>query len=189
MAISDGFSAFWKVEMSKKPAIWPDCTLQNFNVEIVYHPTTKPHDEQTLIMNVAGGTSKVIKLIGDIGMAKTTVNFGLMTIGIAKSQSLRLKNAGEDDAIFAVTVVNPTELQISPMAGRVPAHEFVNLQVQYKLGQPHHFDTVATVAICGAPSLSFKVTGQCELPQVHLQKSEFDFERVFVGSSAGIEIR
>ena len=34
---------------------------KSLNVEITYNPTTKSHDETTIIMNVAGGTSKALK--------------------------------------------------------------------------------------------------------------------------------
>lgn len=165
---------------------------RNLNVEITYHPTTKPHEEQNVVLKVNGGASRSLKLVGDTGssrcsLAKKTVNFGLIPIGIARTQTLRLKNTGEDDAIFSVSVSNPSELQVSPMNGRVAAREYQTLQVTYKSLHAHNFDISATVAICGANPLTFNVTGQSELPQVSIQRSEFDFGRVFVGSSAAIE--
>jgi hypothetical protein len=75
--------------------------FKSYNVEIVYHPTTRPHDEQTVVMNVAGGAAQALKLIGDTGVpkcaiAKKTVNFGPIPIGIAKSQTVKMKNNGDD---------------------------------------------------------------------------------------------
>jgi hypothetical protein len=168
-------------------------SYKSLNIEVVYSPTTKSHDEQTVTLNVVGGPSRSLKVIGDTGapkcsLAKKTVNFGLIPIGIAKTQVLKLKNSGEDDAIFSVSLQNTAELQVSPMNGRVTGHEFVNLQLEYKSGQPRYFDIAATVTICGAPPLTFNVIGQSELPQVHLQKTEFDFGRVFVGSSSALDV-
>jgi hypothetical protein len=163
---------------------------QNVNVEIHYSPTTRTHDEVNLTMNVHGGDSRVLKCVGDIGspkcsLGKKTVAFGLIPTGITKIQQLRLKNSSEDDGIFTVTIPKSApELQISPMNGRVAARDSQNLQISYKPISASAFDIPVTVSICGSQPLTFNVTGQAELPQVQITDAEFEFGKVFVGSSS-----
>ncbi|OHT12743.1 hypothetical protein TRFO_17376 [Tritrichomonas foetus] len=165
---------------------------KSMNVEIVYSPGNRSHDEQDLILNIQGGPSRALKLIGDTGFSRCSlqrksVNFGLIPIGIAKTQTLRLKNSGEDDAIFSLSFSNPNELQITPLNGRVSSHDSVCLQITYKSIQAHAFDIPVTISICGSQPLSLNVTGQSELPKIHLHNTEFEFGRVFVGSSSSID--
>lgn len=165
---------------------------KNLSLEITYNPGLRTHDEQDIVMNTLGGSSRALRLIGDTGnckcsLSKKTINFGLIPIGISKTQSIRLKNTGEDDAIFAISVNNPGELQVSPMNGRVAARDSIQLQVTYKSFQPHPFNIQVSISICGSQPLSFNVIGQSELPVVQLENTEFEFGRVYVGSSASIE--
>ncbi|OHT11670.1 hypothetical protein TRFO_03893 [Tritrichomonas foetus] len=163
------------------------------NVEIVYRPGNKTHDECSLMCKITGGPSSILKCIGDVGtpkcsLIKKTINFGLIPIGIEKMSQLKVKNTGDDDAIFTVLIPKTSpELQISPMNGRVGARECVNLQVVYKAMSAHSFDIPVNISICGAQQLTFTVTGQSELPNVSISNSEFDFGRVFVGSSGSID--
>jgi len=165
---------------------------KSHNIEISYHPSTKAHDEATLIMNVAGGPSKALKCVGDVGSPKCSISkkilsFGLIPIGLEKSQSVRIKNSGEDDAVFSVMTNGSHELIVSPMNGRICAHESLGLQVSFKAMQARSFDLPVHISICGSPPIIFNVTGQSELPQVQLINNEFDFGRVFVGSYQSLE--
>jgi hypothetical protein len=166
--------------------------LRTVNVEITYLPTNHPHDEVTLIMNVIGGNSKALRCIGDVGvpkcqMMKKQINFGLIPIGIAKTERIRIKNSGDDDAIFTVQQDSQVELSISPMSGRVAAHESQTLELKFSSATAKSFEHVVTVLIAGANPLTFSVTGQSELPQVQMSATDFDFGKLFVGSSASIE--
>lgn len=165
---------------------------KSINVEITYSPGTRNHDELDIIMNTLGGPSRALKLIGDTGMnhctlQKKQLNLGLIPVGIVKTQSIRIKNSGDDDAIFSITNPNPQELQVTPKHSRIACHDSIQLQVSYKSLTAQCFDIPVTVTICGSQPLVFNVNGQSELPQVYLQSTEFDFGRVFVGSSAAIE--
>jgi hypothetical protein len=64
-----------------------------------------------------GGPSRSLKVIGDTGIAKRTVNFGLIPIGIAKTQTRKLTKSGDDGAIFSVSIVNSKGLRVTPMNG------------------------------------------------------------------------
>lgn len=162
------------------------------NIEITYVPTTHNKDEETLVLNVVGGPSRSVKCIGDTGFPKCSllrkrVDFGLIPIGIQKNQTLRIKNSGEDDAIFSICQLNSSEIHISPMSGRIAAHDSTSLQISFKSLIAHTFELPVQVLVVGAPTLNFIIAGQSELPKVHLSNTEFDFGRLFVGSSASLE--
>lgn len=166
--------------------------LKSQNIEITYTPTTNSHDETTLLLNVTGGSSRSLKCIGDIGIPKCSlnkkfVNFGLIPIGIQKTQTIKIKNTGDDDAIFSVSYNNVNELQVIPANGRIAAHESQTFQLNFKSLHAAPFDIPVNVSIAGANPISFNVMGQSELPSVQLLNSEFEFGRLFVGSSASIE--
>ena len=149
-------------------------------VEIVYRPTNKSHDEATFVLNVNGGPSRTLKCIGDVGspkcsLSKKTLQLGLIPVGIVKEQQVRLKNTSEDDAIFVVQIPKEhPELEVSPMHGRVSAHESHSLDVTYKPSSVTNFDIPVTISICGGSDLSFSITGQSELPDVQMTNTEFD---------------
>ena len=162
------------------------------NIEITYTPTDHPHDEAILTCNVFGGESQILKCIGDVGLPKCSLtkkvlSFGLIPIGIKKTQTLRIKNSGEDDAMFEINKENAAELQVSPFVGRIAAHDFQTLTVSLKSTRARYLEIPVSVSIAGAAPLAFSVTGQSEYPQVVMHKSEFDFGKMFVGSSAAIE--
>ena len=166
--------------------------LKSQNIEITYTPTTRAHDETTLLLNVTGGTTRTLKCIGDIGVPKCSIskkliNFGLIPIGILKTQMIKFKNTGEDDAIFTISHQNVNELQVIPMNGRIAAHEQQVLQLNFKSVHAAPFDIPVNISIAGANNLTFNVTGQSELPQVQILNQEFEFGRLFVGSSASLE--
>lgn len=166
--------------------------LKSHNIEITYTPTTNAHDETTLLLNVTGGSSRSLKCIGDIGVPKCSlnkkfVNFGLIPIGIQKTQSIKIKNTGDDDAIYTISYTNVNELQVIPQNGRIAAHESQTFQLNFKSLHASPFDIPVVVSIAGSNPLSFNVMGQSELPSVQLLNSEFEFGRLFVGSSSSIE--
>ncbi|EAY22425.1 hypothetical protein TVAG_379040 [Trichomonas vaginalis G3] len=167
----------------------PDSTQ---NIEVTYFPQTHSHDEATLLLNVSGGQTRSLKCVGDIGAPKCSlnkkfVNLGLIPIGILKSQALRIKNSGDDDAIFSISYDNTAELQIIPMNGRIPAHDSQTLQLNFKSVHAAAFDFPVNIQIAGSNPLTFNVTGQSELPHVQLSVNAFEFGRLFVGSSSSIE--
>lgn len=166
--------------------------LKTENIEITYTPGNHSHDEATLVMNVTGGQSKVLKCVADIGspkcsVSKKIVNFGLIPIGILKSQTIRVRNTGDDDAIFIINHNSTSELQIIPTSGRIGAHDFQTIQINIKCVHPQPFDILCTMSIAGTNPIVFNVTGQSELPHVEILRKEFDFGRLFVGSSAAVE--
>ncbi|OHS97910.1 hypothetical protein TRFO_35785 [Tritrichomonas foetus] len=161
------------------------------NLEITYTPTTHAHDETTMVVNVVGGASRALRCIGDVGVpkmsvSKKTVAFGLIPIGITKTQIVRLKNNGDDDALFSIVHGNLSEMSISPENGRVSAHNGLNLQININSVHDHVIDIPVTVSIAGAQPISFNVTAQSEFPNVSLANTEFEFGRLFVGSSASL---
>ena len=166
---------------------------KSINVEIEYHPENLPHHEMTLTLNVPGGPSKMLKCIGDVGspkcsISKKKVEFGLIPIGIEKSTSFKVKNSGDDDAIFTIKLPkNTSELHITPLTGRVAAHDYVNFNVNFKANSAHTFDIPVSIFICGSSKLNFSVTGQSEMPNIQLSNQEFEFGKVFVGSSSSIK--
>lgn len=166
---------------------------KSMSIEIVYRPTTKSRDELSIICEVNGGYSRTLKCVGEVGcprisLVKKTVNFGLIPIGIEKSLQFRVKNSGEDDAIFTIDVPsNSPELRIQPRNGKICAKDSIYLNVTYRAISAHSFDVPVSISVCGTQKLSFNVTGQSELPDVQVCTTEFDFGRVYVGSSASIE--
>lgn len=164
------------------------------NVEITYIPGRKNTDETTLLLKVDGGPSRSLKCIGTPGSPKCAlmrkkIDFGLVPVGISKSQVLKIKNSGEDDAIFSVTNPNLSELSISPASGRIGAHDTCSFEVQFKTSQAHSFSYNVVVEIAGASALTFNVSGQSELPKVELSVGEFEYGKVFVGSTTSIEAK
>ena len=162
------------------------------SIEITYTPTTKAHDETTLLLNVTGGATRTLKCIGDIGipkcsLAKKVINFGLIPIGITKTQTIKVKNTGDDDAIFSLSYSYMTELEVLPMNGRIPAHDSQVFQVNFKSVHSSAFDIPVTIHIAGANPLSFNVQGQSEFPRVQIVQNEFEFGKYYVGSSASLE--
>lgn len=162
------------------------------NIEISYSPGNHPHDELNITLNVSGGPSRTLRLIGDVGSPKCSINkrslaFGLMPIGILKTQQIRLKNSGDDDAIFSINTNGSRELSISPMSGKVSARDQQMIQISFKANHARVFDLPVTISICGAQPITFNVTAQSELPNVCITNTEFDFGRVFVGSYQSIE--
>ncbi|OHS98266.1 hypothetical protein TRFO_35361 [Tritrichomonas foetus] len=161
-------------------------------LEISYKPTNHPHDEVTLIMNVVGGPSRALKCIGDVGIpkcvvSKKVINFGLIPIGIQKTQQIRIKNNGDDNAIFSISHDCMNELKVSPSNGRIAARDQLTFQLNYKSARAYAFDIPVTVNIAGANPITFNVIGQSELPKVQMSRTEFEFGRLFVGSSASME--
>lgn len=162
------------------------------NVEITYIPGQRSRDEAVLTMKVEGGPSKTLKCIGYLGSPKCTllrkkVEFGLVPVGISKTEKFKIKNSAQDDAIFSITNPNLTELQIVPSSGKISGHDTKTFEITFKSMQAHSFDYNIAFEIAGAPSLHFNVTGQSELPNVNMTCSEFDFGRVFVGSKTSIK--
>jgi hypothetical protein len=131
-------------------------------------------------------------VIGDIGspkcvLNKKSVNFRLIPIGIDKTQVIRLKNVGDDNAIFTVSHKPSNELVTNTMNGRIASGDTQQFSIVYKSIQPQAFDVPVTIHIAGALPTLFNVTGQSELPQVQMQNTGFDFGCIFVGSSASLE--
>lgn len=166
--------------------------LKTTNVEITYKPTNHPHDELTLVLNIVGGPSRSLKLIGDCGspkcsLSKRSISFGLIPIGLTKSQQLKISNTSEDDAIYTVSHSDLSELTISPMNGMIRSKESQSFQLTFKSTRPYSFNIPVTVAIAGANPLVFHVSGQSELPQVQINRNEFEFGKLFVGSTKVID--
>ena len=120
-----------------------------------------------------------MKCIGDIGipkcsLAKKVINFGLIPIGITKTQTIKVKNTGDDDAIFSLSYSYMTELEVLPMNGRIPAHDSQVFQVNFKSVHSSAFDIPVTIHIAGANPLSFNVQGQSEFPRVQIVQNEGD---------------
>jgi hypothetical protein len=162
---------------------------QSVNVEVVYIPTTRPHEEANIILNIVGGPSRALKCVAQIGspkcsLSKKSISFGLIPIGITNAHQLKLKNTSEDDAIFVISIPpDVPEIQILPINGRVSANDSHTLQINLNPISARVFDVSISISICGASPLTFNVTGQSELPRVQMVNSDFDFGRVFVGSS------
>ena len=161
------------------------------NLEITYTPTNHSHDETTLVASIVGGEPKSIRCIGDVGnpkvsVSKKTVAFGLIPIGILKTQIVRLKNSGEDDALFSIRHGNLSEISITPESGRVSGHSGLNLTINVNSVNDRLINVPVTVSIAGAQPISFNITARPEFPKVQLQNSEFDFGKLFVGSSASL---
>lgn len=163
------------------------------NFEITYSPTTHSHDETILTINVVGGPSRILRCIGDIGipklsLSKKIVGFGLIPIGITQTQSIRLKNSGDHDALFTVSHENLSEISVSPENGKVTAHDGLNFQINVKALQEHQINVPVKISIAGAQPIIFTITAKSEFPSVHLQNTEFEFGRHFVGSSAAMPV-
>lgn len=162
-------------------------------VEIAYKPTTRNHDEEMITCEVKGGSPILVKLTGDVGnpkcsLQKKVINFGLIPVGIEKISTMKIKNSGDDDAIFTIQIPKSApELRIMPMMGRIASRESLMLQVNYRSQSSHQFDIPVSISVCGAPTLTFNVIGQSELPDVQISTTAFEFGRVFVGSSGEIE--
>lgn len=161
------------------------------NFEITYSPTTHSHDETTLIMNIVGGSARSLRCIGDIGvpklsLSKKIVAFGLIPIGITKTQQIRLKNSGDDDALFTISHENLSEISITPENGKVTAHDSLNFQINIKAVQEHQISIPVKISVAGAQPITFSITAKSEFPSVQIQNNEFEFGRHFVGSSASM---
>lgn len=166
---------------------------KSIGIEIVYRPGTKSLDEQTLTCEIVGGISRTLKVVGEVGnprctLPKKTVNFGLIPIGLEQTSMFKVKNSGDDDAMFTVIVPRSSpELHVTPKNGKICAKDSIQLQVSYKAISAHVFDVPVSIAICGSSQLTFNVTGQSEIPDVQVTNTEFDFGRIYVGSSASID--
>jgi hypothetical protein len=161
------------------------------NVEITYIPKTSSRDEVLLTLQVEGGPSRSLKCLGLPGnpkcqLLRKKIDFGLIPLGILKTQQLKIKNSG-DDAIFTLCHESLSELLITPTSGRIPVHDILTLDVALKASQVRQFDIPVTIELAGAQPIVFNVVGRSELPKVQLSPSEFDFGKLFVGSSVSID--
>jgi nicotinate phosphoribosyltransferase len=76
-----------------------------YAAELRYRPDTTPHVEATAVLEVVGGPSRTLKLIGNTGRAKFSVSkkvvaFGLIPIGVPQVLDLKIKNQGPDAGIY-----------------------------------------------------------------------------------------
>ena len=164
---------------------------KSFTTEITYYPGTRSFDETVFKLDVKGGIERTLKLVADIGnpklmLPKKTVDFGLIPIGINKETSITIKNIGDDDAVYSITG-ETGELIISPNSGRINANDEQAINLNIKAAHAHSFEHVLTINIAGSQSIKFTVTGNVELPKVKIDKKNFDFGRVFVGSYGSID--
>ena len=161
---------------------------KSITLEISYTPKEKNKDEAILTMNVDGGPSRALKCIGLPGsprcvLSKKSVDFGLVPVGMPRTEIISLKNSGGDDAIFTITNPNLSELSIQPLNGRVNAHESQTFEITFKSVKAHSINYSVDMEIAGTQPLNFLITGQSEIPKVKISVSEFDFGKIFVGSS------
>lgn len=161
----------------------------SYTAEFTFRPTTKPHYEQYVTLNVIGGPSKRVRLIGDTGKPRLTVNkknvqFGLIPIGVEKTQKIRLKNTGPDDGIFTIVSNCPKTISISPLQGRIGSADYKTITFTVKCDAPENIAYNAQIKVCGANTININMTGQAELPKVELLHGELEFGKLFIGSFA-----
>lgn len=161
-----------------------------YTAEFTFRPTTKPHYEKYVTLNVVGGPSKRVRLIGDTGKPRLHVNkkniqFGLMPICVERTQKIRLKNTGPDDAIYSITSSNaPKSLVISSINGRIGASDYKTISFTIKCDKPENFTYNAQIEVCGANPINITLLGQAELPKVELVHGELEYGKLFIGSFA-----
>jgi hypothetical protein len=129
------------------------------NVEITYLPKTSNRDEVSFILQVEGGPSRVLKCVGLPGnpkcqLLRKKVDFGLIPLGIAKTQQFKIRNAGDDDGIFTISHDSLSELTITPTSGRVPVHDYVTLEITLKATRAGEFDIPVAIEIAGSRCLT-----------------------------------
>lgn len=166
---------------------------ETYNAEITYVPGTVAHAEETVELSVVGGPSKTLKLIGDVGkpkisMNKKRVDFGLIPVGVVRSQTVRIKNTGKDDAIFAIRKTLSNQFSVTPMNGRMSTGESILIQIKVRCDQPGPFQDTIYLDVAGANPQTIAVCGQGEVPNIELGGDELQYGQVFVGSSLAKQI-
>ncbi|OHS93177.1 hypothetical protein TRFO_11990 [Tritrichomonas foetus] len=164
-----------------------------YNAEMTFSPGTNAHFEQFVSLDVNGGPSKRIRLVGDTGKPRVSVNkksvqFGLLPIGVERTIKLRLRNSGQDDGIFSITSDCPKFITISPMNGRIGSGDYKYLVFTVKCDLPGKFENNAQIVVCGAKPINITITGQAALPTVEIEHEDLDYGEIFVGSSSSKKI-
>lgn len=160
-----------------------------YTAEITYRPDQNPHVEGSAKLEVKGGPSRHLKMIGNTGKARLVLNkkvlpFGLLALDDPRTLDIRIKNNGPDDGIFTITPNLTDVITITPALGRVKVGEQVDIHVRVRCLKTGAFEIPVSVAVCGTTPLQFTITGQAELPRVALKADPLDYGLVYVGGSA-----
>lgn len=183
------FNAVFSVNY-ESGTIQPNCSQA---CEIKYHPGTEAHSEITAVLNVVGGSQRSLKLIGDMGkpklsLEKKQISFGIVPLEKPRDVYVKLKNNSHDPAIYSIINPNEDVLTIYPMIGKIKPGENQLLQVSVLFNSPTVFQSKVSVVICGASPISFLVTATAEMPNVEVSYSDLDFGQLYIGSSSSRQI-
>ncbi|OHT13796.1 hypothetical protein TRFO_16023 [Tritrichomonas foetus] len=179
------FNAVFSIN-SESGTIPPHGTI---NLTVNYNPGIEPYSETTAILNVVGGSQKHLRLRGDMGKPKISVDkkqvsFGTIPIDTVKEMRLKLRNFGSDPAIFSV--MNPSEdmLKITPSKGRINGEELTELYLSIVCRESMCFQTKVTIFVCGASPISFIVSAIAEVPMIEFEHPGLDFGKLYVGTTS-----
>lgn len=162
------------------------------NIEVTYIPKEQSRDEATLTLSVEGGPSRILKCVGLPGnpkcqLLRKKVDFGVVALGMEVTQTVKVKNSSDDDAIFTLCRSAMPELTIVPNSGRIAGRDVQTFTITLNSSKVYSFEVPVTIEIAGAHSLGFTVSGQVELPQVRISNNEFYFGKLYVGSTSAID--
>ncbi|KAK8858256.1 hypothetical protein M9Y10_013357 [Tritrichomonas musculus] len=159
----------------------------NTSIEITYKPDTSPHSERIIDISVFGGSSLLLRLVGDTGrplfsLNRKNVDYGLISLGVKTVEYIEIINDGDDAGVFSITPSFTDILTITPPKGRVNKHSSLKLLIEVTSEKPGRFDIPIKVTICGSNPIFFNVSGHAEIPQVEVSCDSIDFGKMFLGT-------
>lgn len=152
----------------------------NESVEITYKPDTNPHSERVVSISIFGGSSLLLRLVGDTGkpafsLNRKAVDYGLISLGVKTVEYIEIINNGDDAGVFSITPSFTDILTITPPKGRVNKHSSLQLVIEVMCEKPGRFDIPIKVTICGSNPILFNVSGHAEIPQAEVSCDSVDF--------------
>lgn len=142
----------------------------------------------SLLLHMPGAQEpKRIDLVGDYPLGQLaprdkTVDFGAVSVGLAASRILTLKNFGEQEAHFRVAP--NAVVQVSPMIGRVAAGASIDLELKLEAAQAQNISSVFVLETrASTKPLRLPIKANAVLPALSVREERVDFGQLYVGGT------
>lgn len=155
---------------------------------VTFTPTPGAVDEYVFTLVVEGGPSRTLLCKADLEEARCScepkkLEFGLVSVGIAKELSLSVKSHGAEQTVIYWDEP-PAGLEIIPMVSKVPPGGTVDILFVLSAGAPLRLDAPISAHVRGGKPFKVHVSADAQLPQVGIVEDEFGFGTVTVGARA-----
>eukprot|EP00762_Andalucia_godoyi_P000316 ANDGO_03161.mRNA.1 hypothetical protein H310_00289 len=141
-----------------------------------------------LLLDVKGGHVRSLRCNGLVAESKCKIaekqlEFGIVPVGMLKTKTFRIRNVGENNAVFFVDATMPG-VTVTPPRGLIGMRSSQEIQVSVKLGVPQVVDTRLVFSIRGGKSIRLPIKADAQIPSVTIPSSSFNFGEIYVNGVA-----